>query len=175
MGWHGGDGFESGTLRQNVGATLPITPNTPQFVAHIALYLGCSVKLGQDTQTTGKPIRFFHGTADDWTPIAPCRDYVQRLKSAGADVALTELPDAMHSFDDAALNPPLSLPNASTIRACSLEEGDNGVLVNAKSGKAFSMQDSCVEKGTHLGYNAAAYKATVEGVTQFLKITFKLQ
>jgi dienelactone hydrolase len=74
------------------GAALPIAPPTRQFAAHIVLYPGCSLRYREGTKTTGKPIRIFHGIADDWTPIGPCRDYVKQLKGAGADVALTELP-----------------------------------------------------------------------------------
>ena len=70
-----------------------------QFAAHIALYGPCHTTLQRDTETTGKPIRLFHGTADDWIPIGPCRSYVDRLKKAGADVSLTELPDAHHAYD----------------------------------------------------------------------------
>jgi len=114
-------------------------------------------------------------SADDWTPIGPCRDYVKQLKGAGADVALTELPHAYHAYDWPGLAASVSLPEALSVRACSIEEGDNGEILNAKTGKVFTMKDACVEKGTHLGYNAAAHKATVEGITQFLKTTFKLQ
>jgi dienelactone hydrolase len=146
-----------------------------QFAAHIVFYPGCSLSYREGTKTTGKPIRIFHGIADDWTPIGPCRDYVKQLKGAGADVVLTEFPDAYHAFDWPNLATSVPFPEALSVRACSIEEGDNGAILNAKTGKAFSMQDACVEKGTHLGYNAAAYKATVEGVTQFLKTKFKLQ
>jgi len=46
-----------------------------------------------------EPIRLFHGDADDWVAIGPCRAYVQRLKAAGADATLTEFPDAVHAYD----------------------------------------------------------------------------
>jgi hypothetical protein len=35
---------------------------------------------------TGKPIRQFHGTADDIELIEPCRAYVARLQKAGAEM-----------------------------------------------------------------------------------------
>ena len=58
-----------------------------EFAAHIGLYTPCNVAYRGDDKVTGKPIRFHHGIPDDWVPIAPCRDYVTRLKQAGADVS----------------------------------------------------------------------------------------
>jgi dienelactone hydrolase len=155
--------------------TKMYAPSTAQFVAHIVVYTGCDTTFHDDAKTTGKPIRLFHGAADDWTPVAPCRDYVKRLKSAGADVALTELPDALHAYDHRSFSTTLSLPEALSLRACFLEEGDNGAIVNGKTGRVFTGEDPCIEKGVHLGYNAAAYQATVQGVKQFLKETFNLK
>jgi dienelactone hydrolase len=49
-----------------------------------------------------KPIRLYHGSADDWMPVGPCRDYVARLRKAGAIVNLVEYPGANHVFDNQA-------------------------------------------------------------------------
>jgi dienelactone hydrolase len=168
--WGGPAGLYSSLER----FTNMYAPSTAQFAAHIVVYPGCDTTFHDDTKTTGKPIRLFHGAADDWTPVAPCRDYVKRLKSAGADVALTELPDALHAYDWSSLSTTVSLPEARSLRACSLEEGDNGAVLNGKTGKVFTREDPCIEKGVHMGYNAAAYQATVKGVKQFLRETFNL-
>ena len=56
------------------------------FAAHIGLYTPCNVAYRDDDKLTGKPVRLHHGIPDDWVPIQPCRDYVERLKKAGADV-----------------------------------------------------------------------------------------
>ena len=61
------------------------------FAAHVGLYTPCNVAYRDDEKLTGKPIRFHHGIPDDWVPIQPCRDYVERLKKTGADVALAAL------------------------------------------------------------------------------------
>ena len=53
----------------------------------------------EDDKVAQKPIRLFHGTADDWVAIAPCRAYVDRLQKAGADATLTELAGAVHAYD----------------------------------------------------------------------------
>lgn len=73
-------------------------PQNVEFAAHIGLYTPCSA-YPDDDKVTGKPIRLFHGIADDLTSIEPCRAYVARLKAAGADVALTEYPDTWHAYD----------------------------------------------------------------------------
>ena len=150
-------------------------PGTTQFAAHIALYPGCDLIYHDDTKTTGKPIRLFHGAADDWVSIVPCRAYVDRLKKAGADVTLTEFADAYHAYDVSYSATPVTLPNALTIRNCSLEEGENGEIINSKTGKPFDGKDPCIEKGVHVGYNAAAYQATLEAVKDFLKATFNIK
>jgi dienelactone hydrolase len=97
------------------------------FAAHIGLYTPCNVQYRDDDKVTGAPIRLFHGIADDYVSIAPCRAYVERLKAAGVNVALTEYPDAFHAYDGTT-SPPIQLPQAQTTRNCTLREGDNGQL-----------------------------------------------
>lgn len=143
-------------------------PGTAQFAAHIGLYTPCNVTYRDDTRTTGKPIRLFHGIADDYVPIAPCRSYVERLKKAEADATLTEYPDAHHAYDNFTLATPVINPQGQTTRHCLLEEGANGDIVNSTTGKHFDLNDSCVEKGPQVAYNPAAHQATLAAVKQFL-------
>ena len=75
-------------------------PSNAEFAAHIGLYTPCNVTYKQDNKVGNKPIRFFHGIADDYVSIEPCRSYVKRLKEAGADVTLKEYPDAYHAYDN---------------------------------------------------------------------------
>src|SRR2546430_4666624 len=42
-----------------------------------------------DTDVTA-PIRQFHGAADDYVTVAPCRPYFERLRAAGRDAQLVE-------------------------------------------------------------------------------------
>jgi dienelactone hydrolase len=146
-----------------------------EFAAHIGLYTPCNVAYRGDDQTTGKPIRFYHGIADNYVSIAPCRSYVERLKHAGADVALAEYADAGHGYDNPLFDPPSSNPKGQTTRNCALSEGENGTILNAKTGQPFTLEDSCVELGPQVAYNAAAHAATVAAVKAFLAATFKLR
>jgi dienelactone hydrolase len=149
-------------------------PGNPQFAAHIGLYTPCNVTYKEDDKITDRPLRFFHGIADDYVAIGPCRSYVQRLKQGGADVALAEYPDAYHAYDNFTYASTVNLPNAQTTQKCLIMEGENGVLLNSKTNQPYSLGDACVEKGPHIGYNEAAHKATVEAVKQFLTARFKL-
>jgi len=150
-------------------------PAGPGFAAHIGLYTPCDMQFRDDDKVTGAPIRLFHGSADDSDPVAPCRDYVARLKKAGADVTLTEFPGAYHAYESHGVPPPEVLPAMQNARNCSWRENDNGQMVNAKTGAAYSYKDPCVEYGVgHFGYNQAATEATVTAVRGFLKSVFKL-
>jgi dienelactone hydrolase len=51
-----------------------------EFAAYIAFYPSCGTAFREDEDVTVKPIRLFHGDADDYVPVGPCRTYVERLK-----------------------------------------------------------------------------------------------
>jgi dienelactone hydrolase len=146
-----------------------------QFAAHIGLYTPCNTHFADDEKTSGKPIRLFHGIADDYVSVAPCREYVERLKKAGADVTLTEYPDAHHAYDMFTIRQQIKIPTAQTTRNCRLEEGPSGQTLNSQTKQPFAMTDACVEKGPMVGYNAAAHEATVRAVKEFLTATFGLR
>ena len=70
-----------------------------QFAAYIPFYPDCSTTYATDTEIAARPIRIFHGTPDDYNPVASCKAYVARLMEAKRDVVLTEYPDSQHGFD----------------------------------------------------------------------------
>lgn len=145
-----------------------------QFAAHIGMYTSCSTRYRDDDKVTGKPIRMFHGTADDWTLASACHAYVERLRKASADAILVEYPGAMHAYDSIAYKTPLEFKKAQTTRNCDLVEGENGLILNSKTRKAFDWNDECIERGTHIGYNEAAAVATTKAVKEFLTSVFNL-
>ena len=55
-----------------------------------------------------------------------------------------------------------------------LEEGRNGAILNAKTGKPFDLNDPCVEKGPQVAYHRAAREATIKAVKEFLVTTFRI-
>src|ERR1035441_5873256 len=58
------------------------------FAAYVAFYTPCNTRYLDDEAVSNKSISLFHGTADDYVLIAPCRAYVERLRKAGKDVQL---------------------------------------------------------------------------------------
>jgi dienelactone hydrolase len=146
-----------------------------EFAAYIPFYPDCMTTYIQDTDID-KPIRIFHGTPDDYNPVAACRKYVERLKGAGRDVVLTEYPNAQHGFD----NPlgsaaPFTVKGAQTVRNCRIMEEPKGVLINAVSKQPFTYKDPCVETDPHVNHDAEATAAAKVAVKNFLRATFKLE
>lgn len=88
IGWsHGG----SSTLW--AAARGPATAS-PDFKAAIAFYPGCRPLAAASDYTLGFPLTVLIGSADDWTPPEPCRQFSQRHGAR-----LIEYPDAVHGFD----------------------------------------------------------------------------
>ena len=146
-----------------------------EFAAYIPFYPDCMTTYIQDTEID-KPIRIFHGTPDDYNPVAACRKYVERLKGASRDVVLTEYPNAQHGFD----NPlgsaaPFTVKGAQTVRNCRIMEEPKGVLINAVSKQPFTYKDPCVETDPHVNHDAEATAAARVAVKDFLRATFKLE
>jgi dienelactone hydrolase len=147
-----------------------------QFAGYIPFYPDCSTSYATDTEVAARPIRIFHGTPDDYNPVASCKAYVARLQDAKRDVVLTEYPDSQHGFDAGLLG--LSTvavsADAQTARNCHIKEGEGGVLVNADTQGPFGYQDACIELNPHVGGNPATAEAARKAVSEFLQALFKL-
>jgi hypothetical protein len=107
--------------------------------------------------------------------VAPCRDYIQRLRAAGADVQLTEFLGAHHACDNPlGAETPTGAKGSQSVRAWKLKEEPLGTIVNAKTGQHFTYKDPCVQTDPHLGHDAAATRATHAAVKELLRTVFKL-
>jgi len=146
------------------------------FAAYVPFYPDCMTSYQSDTDVADRPIRIFHGTPDDYNPVAACKPYIERLRAAGRDVVLTEYPNAPHGFD----NPlgaatPTASRNAQTVRRCVIKEEGQGVLVNTATKQPFTYKDACVERDPHVGHDAAATEAARQAVKAFLRAVCKLE
>ncbi|MGH7319848.1 MAG: dienelactone hydrolase family protein [Candidatus Rokuibacteriota bacterium] len=145
-----------------------------RFAAHLAFYpTSCYIRLADEDRIDGGPIRIFHGAADDWIPIGPCKEYVGRLRRAGKDAALLEYADAHHSFDNPR-SPRRTWPDALSPRNCAFAEQD-GKIVDPTTGRVAGIDAPCVSRGVSLGYNPEAHRRAVQDVQNFLKTLFRLK
>jgi dienelactone hydrolase len=144
-------------------------PQGRSFAAHVALYPPCQWRFINDEDVADRPIRIFHGEADDWTPIAPCREYVERLRRAGKDAALTAYPGAHHGFDSHLAPPSLWLPNVLRGPKCDFRERADGTMTFGDTGQPFGLNHPCVERGATIGYHPEAHRNAVVDVTSFLQ------
>jgi dienelactone hydrolase len=147
-----------------------------RFAGYIPFYPDCSTTYVSDTEVAAHPIRIFHGTPDDYNPVASCKAYVARLQDARRDVALTEYPDSPHAFDQGLLGVSSMVvsANAQTARNCHIKEGDGGVLMNADTQTPFTYKDACIELNPHIGGNPATAEEARKAVSDFLIALFKL-
>jgi dienelactone hydrolase len=145
-----------------------------EFAAFIPFYAPCNTRYREDDQVTDRPIRMFHGSADNWVPVASCRDYVKRLQAGGKDIQLTEYSGAQHAFDNY-LTPVREMADAQTSRRCSLEEAEGGIIINRETKRPFTLNDPCIERGAKLGYDVGATKEATNAVKLFLVSLWKLQ
>jgi dienelactone hydrolase len=145
-----------------------------QFAAYLAFYpASCYIRLADEGQVSGGPIRIFHGAADDWIPIGPCKEYIARLRRAGIDAELREYAGAHHSFDDAQ-SPSQRLPDPLTPGNCVFVE-QGGKIVDSATSREASIDAPCVSRGVTIGYNAAAHSQSVQDVQSFLSTVFGLK
>lgn len=141
-----------------------------EFAAHLSFYpASCYIRLADEDDIGDAPMRIFHGTADDWLPIEPCREYVGRLQAAGRDVALFEYEGALHAFDDLAPGPfPALLLSPLSPRNCSFFEQD-GRIIDPDTGEVAGVGSPCVESGVTSGYDPDAHAQAMVDVTTFLE------
>ncbi len=147
-------------------------PPGATFAAHIAFYPFCNYLFVDDEQVSGRPIRVFHGTADDWTPVGPCREYVARLRRAGKDAQLLEFPAARHAFDVQRLPALRLLPYVLNPSRYLFAER-NGRLVSPETGRPRTPGDDCWGRGVSLGFHFSADEQAREAVKHFLAATLR--
>jgi dienelactone hydrolase len=147
-----------------------------RFAGYIPFYPDCSTSYATDTDVANRPIRIFHGTPDDYNPVASCTAYVARLQDAKRDIVLTEYPDSAHGFDAGLLGVSTVnvSANAQTARHCHIREGEGGVLINADTQAPFGYKDACIELNPHVGGNPATAEQARKAVSDFLQALFKL-
>lgn len=156
--------FERRFLRANV-----------DFAAHAAVYpAGCNARLLSETDMAPGPVRIFIGTADDWTPTAPCRQWVARRQAAGRRVSLVEYPGALHAFDVPAFTPPRRLADVINPAHCAVVQRRDGTFVD-NEGRPFSGLSACMARGATLGYSAAQHRQLIADVKAFFDESFKLR
>lgn len=127
------------------------------FAAYIAFYPDCATIYQGDTEVAERPIRIFHGTPDNYNPVATCKAYVGRLKGAKRDVELTEYPNAPHGFDNPlGAVPAVVAKDNQSVRDCAIRETDMGNLINTATSTPFTFQDACVKLNPLVGGDAEA-------------------
>jgi dienelactone hydrolase len=148
----------------------------PRFAAYVAFYPGCKwYTLTGDEEVSDRPIRIFQGAADDWWPAAACRDYVARMKRVGKDIAITEYPDAHHSFDNPTLPAYQRLEQAVNPGRCAWVEQPDGRFIDPDTGQPPRGPGApCMSRGATIGYNARAHRQAIGDVKAFLYKTFTM-
>jgi len=149
-------------------------PRGVEFAAYLPFYPPCNIALIDDERVSDRPIRIFHGTADDWTPIASCRAYAGRLRRAGKDVQVLEFPDAHHGFDVPSLPGMLFLTQVQNGSRCFFVEREVGWVVNRETGRPAGYDDPCISRGGTVGYHPRAHAEAVKAVKAILTDVFKL-
>jgi dienelactone hydrolase len=146
-----------------------------EFAAYVPFYPDCMTKFLSDTDVVGRPIRIFGGTQDDYNPIASCKAYVERLRAAGADVQLTEYPNASHAFDNPLGAQPAAVqPKFQSVRNCKIQEEPGGLLINTDTKQPFAYTDACVVHGVHIGHDPVATREAKQAVEAIFKKVFLL-
>jgi dienelactone hydrolase len=145
-----------------------------EFSAYFPFYPACVTRYKDDENVVDKPIHIFHGSADNYNPVAPCRGYVNRVRNNGKNIVLHEYAGANHVFDYKKLVKPIVLKKASTTRKCVLVETTSGQIVNAQSGKVFTYSDPCVEYGPTIAFNENAYNQAKATLTELVASVFDL-
>ena len=143
-------------------------PPDARYAGWILFYPYCNTRLRDEVPVTSAPIRVFHGSLDDWTPIAACREYVERVRASGGAIELREYPFAYHGFDNPRAPAQVRLERAMNPARCVFVEQSDGVVLNGETGRPYTYRDACWTRGVTAGYEPGAYADALAAVKAFL-------
>jgi dienelactone hydrolase len=140
--------------------------------AYAAFYpVGCNARLLNEADVVGGPVRIFQGTADDWTTIDHCREWVARRRAARKNVTLVEYDGAMHGFDVATYAQPRHFAQVVNPSGCKMIQQADGTFVD-ENGRPFSGASPCMTVGASMGYDARAHQQSIADLKAFLEQAF---
>lgn len=148
-----------------------------RFAAHVALYPSCSLPYHAGA-TSGAPMLFALGGADDYTPASACLRYAAWFRGKGGEVRVEVYDGAHHGFDSP--EPPRRFASLQSARDCDaaieleptrLRTGDGAVLGEAAAIDAYIR--SCMTRGATFGGDPAALARAEADVADFLRRTLQ--
>ncbi|TAG48744.1 MAG: hypothetical protein EAZ30_06190 [Betaproteobacteria bacterium] len=100
-GWSHGGSTTLATITR--GAATGGFSDELKFAQAIAFYPGCSLYAAPTgPKLISSPLALLIGEADDWTPAAPCKDWIAQISAKKPAATITLVPGAFHSFDNPA-------------------------------------------------------------------------
>lgn len=158
-------------------------PDGLRYAAFIPTYAGACANLFRLVVKPGvfskAPMLFIHGDADDYTPIAPCQDYADKIGKAGTPVEFLVLEGAHHKFDSDDTKQYYVRAAQRTKADCPLETDIDTLYVYDRftgtrlQGEAFAAaQASCRALGASVEGNAKARDKAAQAAVAFLKKAF---
>lgn len=143
------------------------------FAGYALLYPLCAAI--EDGKVSPNPLHVFIGAEDNWTPPAPCKAQVDRMKGLGHDWTITLYDGAYHGFDSG-YGGVRDLPSAYSFVDCRVamradgyeyETGSGLMLTKAERRRAIG---SCARKGgVKLGGPTAAADKLLRDIEAFLR------
>jgi dienelactone hydrolase len=129
-----------------------------RYALHVPFYPSCATQYYQP-RTSGAPIYMLLGGSDTYVGVAPCQEYAEKLKAAGARVEVKVYPGAMHGFDGGRT---YNVPRGENYSQCIFEQKADGSFVERKSGAMVIGTDGRIVAG---GYQKAFATCRTYGVS----------
>lgn len=151
------------------------------FALHVPFYPGCN--FATVGPTTGAPMLFLLGGADDWTRAEHCLDFAAQIRRTGAHIDMKVYPGAHHAWDSSAPDGRLiPIPNAQNLAGCDTILNDaDGSGLEVKTGRRLTRPErdqalaACLKTSTvHIQANRAVRAASDGDVIAFLRQNFGL-
>jgi dienelactone hydrolase len=108
------------------------------FTLHVPYYPGCN--FGSAAATTGAPMLFLLGGADNWVRADHCLDMVHHLQRTNPRIEVKVYPGAHHAWDSPAADGRLiPIPNAQNVTGCdTVLTNPDGSGLDPKTGRRMS-------------------------------------
>ncbi|MDE0361205.1 MAG: dienelactone hydrolase family protein [Rhodospirillaceae bacterium] len=150
-----------------------ILPDGLRYAAHAPFYPACQTRYSEYV-STGAPMLFLLGEADDYTPAGPCVEQVKLLKEAGVDAEVVVYTGAHHGFISS--RSVRYKPMNQTFKGCGVRYLTPDGHIRTDYGSSEDMPyktlirkliDTCVTRGVHVGRNSAAAKDALKRIVAF--------